>query len=457
MRLNQDQQKLLYTGGVWAFYETITAGFLIVFALALGASNTVIGILGALPYIATLLMEVPGAKLVEYFRRKTIFLIATGISRCIWLLVILAPYLFAKHTLWFVGGAYFLLRCLEYLADPSWTSWAADLVPDRIRGAFWARRSVYVSIAGMIGSLLAGTYLDLFPKESYLGFATLFGFGMLVGLYSNTIMNKITEPAYRDHNHYRLKDFFKIDGQFRTYSWTMMAYQFAVMIASPFFTVYMLEYLKLSYTSYVIVGAIAIVSRILANPHFGYVSDRYGDKPVALICMLGTALIPLCYIFITPATLWLIIPVQILSGIVWAGAELTMWNLLLDLTRREKRAMQIAEYNLMVSVSMIAGPVVGGLIADNVTVVLTGIPLVFALAFALRIASALLLTRIHETRAGEEHPISEVIPHVLTVHPMHGIERVAKVVVKRITREFEHVRVPYPMRTKGPRFQHQRT
>ncbi len=456
MRLNQDQQRLLYTGGVWALYETITAGFLIVFALALGASNTVVGIIGALPYVATLLMEVPGAKLVEYFRRKTIFLISTGLSRCVWLLIILAPYLFTRHTLLFVSSAFFLVRCLEYLADPSWTSWAADLVPDKIRGTFWARRSVYVSIAGMTGSLIAGAYLDLFSKESYLGFATLFGVGMILGLYSNTIMAKIKEPEYRDHNHYRLRDFFKIDGQFRKYTWIMTAYQFAVMIASPFFTVYMLDYLGLSYTYYVIVGAIATVSRILANPHFGYVSDKYGDKPVALICMLGTALIPLFYIFIRPETIWLIVPVQILSGLVWAGTELTIWNLLLDLTRPEKRAMQVAEYNLLTSISFIIGPVIGGLVADNVTFVLAGIPLVFAIAAVLRVTSALLLARIKEPRVEKEHPVSEVFAHVVTVHPMHGIERAAKIVVKRFSQEFEHLKVPYPMRSKGPRFQHQR-
>ncbi len=453
MKLNRDQQRLMWSGAVWALYETITAGFLIVFALALGASNTVVGILGALPFIATLLMEFPGAKLVEFFTRKTVFVVSTGISRCIWILIILTPYVFKEHTLWFLGGFFFLIRCVEYLADPAWASWAADVVPDRIRGAFWGRRNMWVSFAGMVSSLLAGAYLDLFPKESYVGFVTLFSVGILFGLSSNFIMCRIKEPEYRDHDHHGFREFFHVDGQFRTYCWIMVAFNFAVMLASPFFTVYMLNNLGLSYTYFVIVGAIATVSRILAHPHFGYISDKYGDKPVALICMLGTAIVPLLFVFVTKQTLWLVIPAQIISGIVWAGTELSTWNLLLDLTQREKRALQIAEYNFLNSIPMIIAPIIGGLIADNVTIILTGIPLVFVFAAVLRAATAFWLTRIHETRAGKERPLGEVFAHVVTVHPFHGIEHAIKTVVKRVGKEFKHVHAPFPMRGRTPRFQ----
>ena len=453
MKLNNDQRNLIRTGAFWVMYEAFNAGFLIVFALALGASNTVVGILGAIPSIAMLLMEIPGAKLVEYFRRKSIFLTCTGLSRISWLLILLIPYLFKEHALLCVGAFFFITRAFEYLADPAWSSWAADLVPDRMRGAFWGRRNMVVSMASAAASLIAGAYLDLFPKESYLGFATLFGAGILLGLYSNTIMAKIKEPEYRDHDHHRLREFFKIDGQFRTYCWTMVLFYFAVNIASPFFTVYMLQNLGLSYTYFVVAGAIATVSRILAHPHFGYVSDKFGDKPVAVICMVGTALVPLAFLFVTVETLWLIVPAQILSGIVWAGMDLTSWNLLLDLTSRDKRALQVAEYNLLTSIPIAVAPVVGGILADNVTIVLTGIPLLFAIAFVLRAIPALFLTRIHETRAGKEHPIGEVFAHVVTVHPFHGMERAIKTVVKRVHDEFSHVRGEYPVNHRLPRFQ----
>lgn len=443
---------MMYSGAVWALYESINAGFLIVFALALGASNTVVGVLGALPYVATLLMEIPGAKLVEFLPRKTIFVLTTALSRVSWVLIILTPYLFKAHTLWFIGAFFFLMRCLEYLADPAWMSWAADLVPDRMRGVFWGRRNMLVSLAGMIAALIAGAYLDLFPKDSYLGFATLFGVGILFGLYSTKMMARAKEPTYRDHDHHGFREFFRIDGQFRIFCWIMVAFNFSVMLASPFFTVYTLKNLGLSYTMFVIVGAIATVSRILAHPHFGFVSDRFGDRPVALLCMLGTALVPLAYVFITPSMLWLLIPAQMLSGIVWAGTELSTWNLLLDLTHRDKRALQVAEYNFLNSIPNIAAPVIGGLIADNVSLILTGIPLIFVVSGILRAGAALLLTRVHETRVGKEHPVNEVFAQILTIHPFHGMQHAIRIVVKRIRHEFEHERAPYPVNRRILRF-----
>ena len=194
MKLNRDQKRLMYSGALWALYEAFNAGFLVVFALAMGASNTVVGVLGALPSIAMVLMELPGAKMVEYVRRKTLFVIGTGLSRLAWVLIILTPYLFTEHTLWFVGGFFFLVRCFEYTADPAWSSWAADLVPDRIRGAFWGNRNMLVSFCGMVASLAGGAYLDLFPKSSFTGFATLFGFGIIIGLCSTWMQARVREP-----------------------------------------------------------------------------------------------------------------------------------------------------------------------------------------------------------------------------------------------------------------------
>ncbi len=432
MQWNSDQKKIVRSGAIWSVYEAFTSGFLIVFAIALGASNTVVGIMGALPYIAMILTEIPGAKLVEFYRRKTIFVVSTALSRCMWFLILITPYLFKEYTLFFVGAFFFLMRCLNHTVDPAWTSWVADIVPEKLRGRFWGQRNMIVGLTGMIATLLAGAYLDLFSKQSYLGFATLFGIGTIIGLWSTKVMAKVKEPEYSDHIHHKIKEFFKVDGQFRKFCWITVAFYFGVNIASPLFSVYMLRNLDLNYTYFVLFGAIATVSRILAQPHFGRITDKFGDKPVALISMLGTALVPLSFIFVTKDTLGLIIPAQIISGVAWAGSDLSMWNLLLDLTQKEKRAMQVAEFNFLTSIPMVVSPVIGGLIADNLKFFLSGIPLVFAIATVLRVIPVFALARLHETRTGPERPVGEVFAHIVIIHPIHGMEHAIRVVVKRI-------------------------
>jgi hypothetical protein len=68
MKDTRNQTILIHQGILWAIYYGLTSTFLIAFALALGASNTIIGIAGALPYLAAILAQVPGAKLVDGFR-----------------------------------------------------------------------------------------------------------------------------------------------------------------------------------------------------------------------------------------------------------------------------------------------------------------------------------------------------------------------------------------------------
>ena len=48
------------------------------------------------------------------------------------------------------------------LAAPQWGSLMGDLVPERRRGRFFARRTRLSSVAGFLALVLAGVVLDLF-------------------------------------------------------------------------------------------------------------------------------------------------------------------------------------------------------------------------------------------------------------------------------------------------------
>ena len=67
MKYTQNQKHLINSGALWAVYNGFTGAFLVAFALALGAPNIVVGILAAIPYLAIMLAEYPGAKLVEFY------------------------------------------------------------------------------------------------------------------------------------------------------------------------------------------------------------------------------------------------------------------------------------------------------------------------------------------------------------------------------------------------------
>jgi len=203
------------------------------------------------------------------------------------------------------------------------------------------------------------------------------------------------------------------------------------MLASPFFTVYMLKTLEVSYMFFGIATAIATLAQIVSSHYVGKLTDKYGDKPIAILGHLGTVIIPLLFLFVTKQSLWLIVPVQILSGLVWSAADISRFNLLLALADSKKRAMQVAEYNLYCAIPLIIAPILGGWITENVTLILTGIPLVFVMSSMLRFLSTLLLFRIQEPRAKHEYPLVFVFREAMHFHPgrgiVHGIH-----VVKRV-------------------------
>jgi MFS family permease len=283
----------------------------------------------------------------------------------------------------------------------------------------------------MITLVLGGLWLKQFPKESPTGFAIMFAFGALLAVLATVIMLRIKEPTYKDHHHHAIKEFFTLEGPIRRFVAFGVAFNFAFMIASPFFAVYMLKSLEISYEYFGIATGIATLSQVIFSHYIGKLTDKYGDKPPAILGHIGTAIVPLIWLAVTKQTLWLIVPVQIFSGLVWAAADIARFNLLLALTDSRKRAMQIAEYNLYCAIPLIIAPIIGGWMTENITFILAGIPLVFVTSSILRFASTLILLRISEPRAHKEYPLVYVFKEAMHFHPNKGIVHSVHV-VKRV-------------------------
>jgi len=420
MKITKNQKLLIEQSILWAIYYGLTSAFLVAFALALGATNTVIGIAGALPYLAAILAQIPGAKLVELYSRIHINFVMTFTSRLLWIPIILIPVFFQRHPLITLLVYFFLVQFTEWLTHPTWASLAGEFVPTKKRGEYFGKRNMFMGIASLTVSIVGAMYLDLFPKSDYTGFSTMFLVGILFGLWSSYLYIRMTEKPYRDKKYHKITEFFQIKGEFRKLIYIIVFFNFAFMVASPFFIVFMLKNLQLSYTFVMVSFAVAGAAKIFSHPHFGRAADKVGDRAVAIFSIFGTALVPFTYLFITPETVWLIFVAQAISGIFWAGVEISVFNLVLDFSH-EHRTIKVAKYVMLTSIPLILAPIIGGLVADRLVFILSGIPLVFAISFLLRAISSVLMFSIKEPRVKTRHKIGEIMHELVAVHPIQGL------------------------------------
>ena len=80
----------------------------------------------------------------------------------------------------------------------------------------------------------------------------------------------------------------------------------AQSIAGQFFTVYQLQYLGLNYTSFQLLNAVASLGSLASMPLWGYLADKYGNKPILIIC---------CGLVLVPPLLWILAAPDGIAGL----------------------------------------------------------------------------------------------------------------------------------------------
>jgi MFS family permease len=353
---------------------TLTGGvFLVAFALKLGASALVIGLLAAIAPL-TNLIQIPSIFLVEKYRvRRAITLFASASSRIFLLLIALIPFLFSLEA-----GLIFLIIFLilnssfSAISGCSWNSWMRDLVPQDRLGSFFSKRMSLQQLIGLPLVLAAGIYIDYWatrvPNSLY-GFSTLFILGFLAGMLGIYFISTIPEPRMRIQEE-KLKFYEVIALPFKNSNFKRLiiflgSWNFAVNLAAPFFTVYMLQMLQLDLT---VITALLVISQVM-NLTFlrlwGRFSDRFSNKsvlgvsgPLFLGCILAWTFttLPERYILSLP----LLIFIHIGMGIATAGITLASGNIGLKLAPKGQATAYLATSSLISSLAAGIAPLLGG-------------------------------------------------------------------------------------------------
>jgi len=420
--------------------------YVVPYAIRLGASNPEISILASFPYFVGSLSQVFGAKLTDSFRNRKKLVVWFAFLQAISLVPLFIVPLLTKSIM-LLTLIFSLYLVFANLGAPSWNSLMGDVVKADERAKYFSKRNRATIVSLLISILLAGAVLNYFDKVNvWIGFAILFNIAVIGRLVSFIFLLKHYEPAYviNPEQSLSFREFLKTlpHSNFGNFSLFRGLFSVAIMIAAPFFSVYMLKNLHFTYIEFTAVILAPMIARVFTLNYWGRYSERFGHRNIMYVSIFLICLIPLswflaAYFFSHKAFIFpLLFIAEFISGFGWGGFELSSFNYMLETSAPEKRAKSFAYFNVFWGVGVLIGGLASTFLVSNLPSIVLGINVLlflFALSFITRFIVAIIFApKIKEVnvnkRCGDGELFFEMViskPLDVAVHKTYGLLNLA--------------------------------
>jgi MFS family permease len=357
-------QRALVQDAAWASLAGALYGGVILtgFALALGATPFVIGLLAAIPLIAQT-MQLPAIALVERVRqRRRIAVSAVTAGRVLILSLALVPFIATPHArLTALVVMQLAITVLGAVTGCALNSWLHQLLPREGLGQFFAKRLFWATAIGCVGTLVAGFAIDLWPFGDHLhAYSAAFAAAALAGFVSSWFLARVPEPRMTRAGPpativSKVLAPFR-DAHFRSVIVYIAAWNGASQMAAPFLAVYLLQQLGFALSTVTTLWVTSQVANAMTLYLWGRISDRLTNKaildvalPLHFVCVLALALVPN---FVNAAlTLPLIYVLHLAMGAAGGGISLATGNMSLKLAPHGQGTAYLAANSLVASLT----------------------------------------------------------------------------------------------------------
>jgi MFS family permease len=335
------------------------------FALFLRATAPQIALLSTLPLLLASSAQIFSAWIGHYVGRRRLVLMGCAAQALLWLPIVLLPVLFDEYTIPALLVLVVLYHSANNLAAPQWTSIMRDLVSERRRGRYFAHRTRLMTIATFVGLVTSGLILHGLDTagRTYFGFVVIFLVAFAartVSVYHLTFLHEkpptTTAPDMHIEHWWRSLRSTGAIG-FSGYVALMNA---AVGISAPFFTVYMLRDLALSYFEFTMLMGTSVFVQFLMLTTWGRIADVYGNRLILIVTSISLPIVP--SLWLLSDDFWALLLIQALSGLSWSGFTLSAGNLLYELVPQTRRAAYVAFHNVGTAAGVFAGAMLGALL-----------------------------------------------------------------------------------------------
>ena len=342
------------------------------FGIFLGGTPLQIGALATLPPLIGAMAQVFGMKLAEQVRsRRGAIVKCIRAQSLLCLLFGLVAFIFSSG--WWALCALIGLVAVYHvtigLIAPLWTSLVGDLVPPTARGEFFGYRNKWMSICTFVSVVVAGELIYALTKrgcEAW-GYLSIFLVAALSRWAAGHACKLVPEPTIHipEHSKFSFWQFISRAKQsnFVRFVFFVSSMNFATAIAGPYFAMYMLNDLDLSYREYMVLVSAMVLVQFAVMRSWGKLSDQFGNRRILGICGALLSVNPMLWLVSTNFC-WIIF-IQLYSGLFWAGFNLAAANFLFDAVTAPKRARCLAYQSIINGSLVFIGSAIGGYAANN--------------------------------------------------------------------------------------------
>jgi len=369
----RDSSRALVREGV---FDAVKIGgaetYLGAFGVFLGGTPLQVGTLATLPPLVGALANSLGVRIVEQFHSRREALTRVMRLQALLLIPMAAVPVILGHG-WYAVTSLVALAILYQVTigviSPIWSSLVGDLIPPQARGQFFGHRNRWMAIITFSALLSAGGIIQTFATfgATAYGFLCVFLVAAASRMISAGALKDIEDPSLHvpEDSKFTFWQFIvrARHSNFVRFVFFVSCMNFAVALSGPYYAMYMLRDLSLSYLEYTCILAAAIVAQFVVMRSWGALSDEHGNRKVMKVCGWLAAWNPVLWTI--SGKVWFLVFVQFYSGFCWAGFNLAAANFVFDAVTPAKRARCIAYQAIINGTLVFLGSQVGGMIATK--------------------------------------------------------------------------------------------
>lgn len=300
------------------------------------------------------------------------------------------------------------------LVGAIYTDWLGRLVPERSRGWFFSQRTLITTAVSGVAGVVLGMIMDHFRQigQEAQGYTVVFSIAWIAGMISMYYFMQMTDlkredvvkadfaqalrqirNPLRDQNVRRLLLFTGIFTASQTF-------------AGNFFAAYALETLKMDFVTLNLLGVMHAIGTVATVKAWGFLADKYGNKPVLSISGFLAVFTPMVWLFCREGqpdfNRLILLTFHIFNGFVWAGVAVSQGNLNMAVGKTEDRANTLALITATAAICGGVAPFISSIVLSQLRLTLTSsnaYHAIFVMAILIRVSAVLSLIPIVEAGA----------------------------------------------------------